>query len=148
MNALTILSEDVFIKEFTKKFLNTFYGSLLGFDVDTIVERSKTNIINRMQELKPYTITNPELVDYIVNNGTYIEYMMGDWDIVTKFSDSKQWDIIIHEMEYVISNLFSDAIKTIYVCEFNDTNEIDINNDLNLILLQWVRQKDFDFYFY
>lgn len=148
MDVITILSEDIFIKEFTKKFLNTFYGSLIGFDVDKIAEKSKNKITQRLQELKPYIITNPELVDYIVNNGTYIDYMMGDWDIVTKFSDSKQWNIIVNEMEYVITNLFSDAIKTIYVCEFNDTYEMNINNDLNLILLQWVRQKDFDFYFY
>jgi hypothetical protein len=76
-----------------------------------------------------------------------MEYSTEQWNELSKYSDSNHWHIIVREMEYAITDLFTDAVKTIYVCEFSENNEIDFNINLNLLLLQWVRQKDFEFYF-
>lgn len=160
---MKILSEDQFIKEFTTEFLHRFYGTVDYFNIDSIAENATTNIIKRIDQLKKYVDTNPDLVDFVLENEDLIddmyEYDATEWNQLTKFNQHPCWELGKSEMQcFFIADLFEvTSVPIKYASRLNKGEypngdlfggeETDLNVDLNRILLQWAQQKHFEFYF-
>lgn len=159
----TILLENEFIREFTKEFLYRFYDTVGYFNIDAIAEYSAPNIIKRINQLKKYVYTNPDLVDFVLMHEDLIddmyEYDATEWSQLTKFNQNECYTLGKSEMEcFFIVDLFEvTSVPIKYAGRLNKGEypngdlfggeDTDLNIGLNRILLQWAQQKNFEFDF-
>lgn len=107
---------DDFVIKFTRSFLTDFYGTIDYFCVVSIAKDATFNIIERAKILFQDIEESPNLVSFILRNGT------DDFDFEGKYDfDETDWfDFVNTQLSLFVVDLFSvTRIPIKYACKLN-----------------------------